>query len=138
MCARRCSKRFTSTSSFNSHFTTTRLSDVIIAVLQMKKRAMSLGELKQKNLRAQIQYRVATSFFLPISKQIAFPFLLYVKKNPNPNFRSNRCQWLIFLNTVSYICFQDNKQKIQHPIIYVSNLENPPPASFQSQNVLHL
>ena len=75
----------------------------------MKKRAMSLGELKQKNLRAQIQYRVATSFFLPISKQIAFPFLLYVKKNPNPNFRSNQCQWLIFLNTVSYICFQDNK-----------------------------
>ena len=33
----------------------------------------------EKNLRAQIQYRVATSFFLPISKQIAFPFLLYVK-----------------------------------------------------------
>lgn len=48
----------------------------------MKKRAMSLGELKQKNLRAHIQYRVATSFFLPISKQIAFPFLLYVKKKP--------------------------------------------------------
>lgn len=48
----------------------------------MKKQAMSLGELKQKNLRAQIQYRVATSFFLPTSKQIAFPFLLYVKKKP--------------------------------------------------------
>lgn len=56
-------------------------------------------------------------------------YMLKKKTTPNPNFRCTQCQVLISLNIVSYICFQDNKQsgKVQHPIIYVRNLENPPP-----------